>query len=77
MLAQVLGLQQPLRRHALLLPWQMLLQLAAALVGFRMAYSNGLFYAAHEAHDSLGGVAAALLEVLVPLPLSPQASCSR
>jgi hypothetical protein len=73
----VLGLQQPLRRHALLLPWQQLLQLYASMIGFRMAYANGLFYAAHEAHDSVASVAAALLEVLVPLPLSPQATCSR
>jgi hypothetical protein len=73
----VLGLQQPLRRHVLLLPWQLALQLYACMVGFRMGYSNGLFYSAHEAHDSVANVAAALLEALVPLPLSPQAACSR
>jgi hypothetical protein len=76
-LLEMLGLQQPVRNHAIITCYYIAVQMFAGMYGFRMGYANGLFFLAHEGFEGMTSLLETLLDWLVLLPTRHQATCNR
>eukprot|EP00775_Hariotina_reticulata_P004101 gene4101-4347_t len=74
---ELLGLQQPFKAHVIVSLFYLAVHTPAVMIGARLAYSNAMFYLAHEVYDTMNAVVDMVLSGLAGIPTHHDDTCSR